>query len=134
MEPAKTKPKSKDVAYCRHCYDHLAGEIGVKVADALVDHGVLKRGEVEFAVTTKGKNWFGNIGIDVEKQRLKKRQFARQCLDWTERKHHLAGSMGASLLQYFIDAGWLKPKQNSRAMVVTDLGKKMFKSELGVQV
>ena len=110
MGSAKTKPKSKDVAYCRHCYDHLAGEIGVKVADALVDQGILKRGEVEFAVTTKGEKWFGNIGIDVKKERLKKRHFARQCLDWTERKHHLAGSMGASLLRHFIEAGWLKPK------------------------
>lgn len=134
MEPAKTKPKSKDVAYCRHCYDHLAGEIGVKVANALVNHGILERGEVEFAVTTKGEKWFENIGIDVEKERLKKRQFARQCLDWTERKHHLAGTIGASLFHYFIDVGWLEPKRNSRAMLVTDLGKKMFKNELGVQV
>lgn len=134
MEPAKTKPKSKEVAYCRHCYDHLAGEIGVKVADALIDHEILKRGEVEFTVTTKGKKWFENIGIDLEKERLKKRQFAHQCLDWTERRHHLAGAMGASLFQYFIDSGWLKPKLNSRAMAVTDLGKKMFEIELGVQV
>lgn len=134
MEPAKTKPKAKDVAYCRHCYDHLAGEIGVKVTDALVDHGILKRGEAEFVVTIKGKEWFENIGIDVEKERLKKRQFARQCLDWTERKHHLAGTMGASLFHYFIDSSWLKRKQNSRAMIVTGLGERMFMSELGIRV
>lgn len=134
MEPAKTKPISKEVAYCRHCYDHLAGEIGVRLADALVYQGILKRGEVEFSVTAKGEKWFESIGIDVEKERLKKRQFARQCLDWTERKHHLAGTMGASLFQYFIASGWLKSKQNSRAMIVTDLGKKMFESELGIEV
>lgn len=132
MEP--TKPNSKDRAYCRHCYDHLAGKIGVKVTDSLVDHGILKRGEIEFCMTTKGIKWFNNIGIDVEKERLKKRQFSRQCLDWTERKHHLAGAMGASLFKYFVDAGWLKPQQNSRAMVVTDLGKRMFKEVLGIQV
>lgn len=134
MEPAKTKPKSKDVVYCRHCHDHLAGEIGVKVADALVNNGILERGKMEFSVTLKGKKWFGNIGIDIEKQRKKKRQFAKQCVDWTVRRHHLAGALGASLFEYFKDAGWLKSKPNSRAMLVTELGKKKFESELGVMV
>lgn len=134
MEPAKTKPRSKDVAYCRHCHDHLAGEIGVKVTDALVNKGILERGEKEFSVTAKGEKWFDKIGIDVDTQRKKKRQFAKQCVDWTVRRHHLAGAMGASLFEYFQHAGWLESKPNSRAMLITDLGKEKFKSELGVDV
>lgn len=132
--PAKTKPKTKDIAYCRTCYDHLAGEVGVKITDALVARGILKRGENEFSIPSKGKKWFAEIGIDVEKEQKKKRQFARQCVDWTERKHHLAGAVGAQLFEYYLNAGWVKRKPNSRAVEITELGKKEFEDSLGVRV
>ena len=61
MKPVKTKPKSKDVAYCRHDYNHLVGEIGVRVADPLVDQGILQPGEVEFSVTKNGGEWFESL-------------------------------------------------------------------------
>src|SRR5215468_4709177 len=83
--------------FARICYDHLAGKLGVGVTRALCDHSYIHDGEVGYAVTDTGKAWFGNLGIDVEELRSSRRPLTRRCLDWSERRPHLAGGLGAAL-------------------------------------
>ncbi|MDE5113898.1 MAG: hypothetical protein O4803_06400, partial [Trichodesmium sp. St15_bin1_1] len=96
----KSQPTAAGITYARTCYDHLAGKAGVIITQALVEKGILQACEHQYLVTeTVGKQWFHSIGIQVEELQKQKRSFARTCLDWSERKHHLAGALGAALLQ-----------------------------------
>lgn len=108
----------------RMCYDHLAGELGIAIADALVRQGLLRKDEDAFAVTRKGTNWFGALGIDLEAVRGKRRKFAAPCLDWSERRDHLGGALGAALAERLVDLGWIARKRNSRAVQVTEAGRR----------
>jgi DNA-binding transcriptional ArsR family regulator len=116
----------------RMCYDHLAGRLGVEVADALTEKGVLcKRGGV-LSCTRAGKRWFQGLGIDVDGLREGRRPLVRVCLDWTERRQHLAGSLGAGLLTYFLRAKWLVRNTNDRALHMTSEGQMNFERRFGI--
>ncbi len=114
---------------CRTCYDHLAGRVGVELTESLVRQKLITRSANDFVVSKKGNRWFGQMGIDCEALRQQRRGFARACLDWTERRPHLAGSLGAALLQKMLDEHWLRRMANTRAVLVTPKGQKML-SEL----
>ena len=109
----------------RTCYDHLAGRIGIAVTDASVRRGLL-RVDTGFALTDAGVAWFGSAGIALE--RGGRRPLARGCLDWTERRPHLAGVAGAALCRHALEAGWCVRVGSSRAVRVTPSGER----ELGV--
>lgn len=117
-----TKSKSQDIAYARTCYDHLAGEIGVKITDALINQNIIKPVDNEYTVSNLGGKWFSELDINVNELKLKKRSFAHKCLDWTERRHHLAGSLGAALLEYMLSHDWVRKKKNTREVYMTSLG------------
>lgn len=108
----------------RMCYDHLAGELGIGITDALVQQGLLRKEEDAFAVTRKGAGWFADLGIDLDRTRGQRRKFASQCLDWSERRDHLGGALGAALAERFVDLGWIARKRNSRAVSVTEAGQR----------
>lgn len=108
----------------RMCYDHLAGELGIGITDGLVKQGLLRKGQDAFAVTGKGAAWFGELGIDLDKTRGQRRKFASQCLDWSERRDHLGGALGAALAECLVDLGWIVRKRNSRAVSVTEAGRR----------
>lgn len=108
----------------RMCYDHLAGELGIGIADALVRRGVLRKEEDSFAVTRKGAGWFAELGIDLDAIRGKRRRFAAQCLDWSERREHLGGALGAALAERLVDLGWITRRRNSRAVSLTEFGRR----------
>ena len=128
--PAKPKEApDPPIRYCRTCYDHLAGRVGVQLADSMVKHRLLKHEGHEFIPTSKGRNWFQQLGIDFDAIKQQRRAFARACLDWTERRPHLAGSLGAALLQKMLDEKWLRRMANTRAVMVTPKGEKAL-SEL----
>ena len=112
------------IAYCRHCYDHLAGKVGVLVTESLVKQKLIIHRGTQFEVTTAGVKWFGQMGIDCAQLQSLRRSFSRACLDWTERKHHLAGSLGAALLTRMKELHWLRPTAHSRVLVVTGKGQK----------
>jgi DNA-binding transcriptional ArsR family regulator len=114
---------AEKLRHARMCYDHLAGELGIGITDGLVKQGLLRKEEDAFAVTKKGAAWFGDLGIDLEQARGKRRKFASQCLDWSERRDHLGGALGAALAERLIDLGWIARKRNSRAVVVTEAGR-----------
>jgi DNA-binding transcriptional ArsR family regulator len=130
IKSINTKPKAKNIAYARTCYDHLAGELGVKITNALIKKDILKPIDNDYTVTAYGLKWFSKLDINIDELKLKKRSFAHKCLDWTERKHHLAGSLGAALLEYMICNDWIRKKKNSREVLVTSLGVKELNNRL----
>ncbi len=126
--PARSKEETistdPPIRYCRACYDHLAGRVGVQLTADLIKHHILTRNDTVLIPTPKGIRWFAALGIDCEALRQQRRSFARTCLDWTERRPHLAGSLGAALLQHMLDEHWLRRMANTRAVLVTPKGQK----------
>lgn len=114
-----------DFQYCRTCYDHLAGRVGVMLTEQLLRKKFLRlNGHKLFDLTTKGSQFFKEFKIDVEELRDQRRIFAKPCLDWSERKYHLAGALGAAVLEKMLQNDWLRNKKNSRDVVITGKGRK----------
>jgi DNA-binding transcriptional ArsR family regulator len=123
--------RAKAIARARTCYDHFAGRLGVAVCDALLGHGHLSD-SAGFAFTDKGLAWLSHLDIDVGALSKTKRPFARPCLDWTERRPHLAGAAGAALCTQAFSRGWVERIGGGRAIRVTALGRESFGTELGL--
>ncbi|HEY2022904.1 helix-turn-helix transcriptional regulator [Paraburkholderia sp.] len=136
--PVRRKPYGSDarkLRVARCCYDHLAGQVGVAITQQLMQRGFLAAGtDKRFEVTPSGTQFFGDLGIDVATLRPGKHGIARQCLDWTERQHHLAGPLGAKLMSTLCDNGWLLRSPSSRAVQVTPRGWAQFYQRLGVRM
>ena len=122
------------IKQCRTCYDHLAGKTGVAITDALLKQGMMTNIDSSFGLTPKGKRWFGELGIDVDELESLRRLFLRPCLDWSERRYHIAGSLAAALLDKMLQADWIRRTKNSRAVIVTGKGQKELYSVLKVVV
>lgn len=120
---------AEKLRHARMCYDHLAGELGIGITDGLVKQGLLRKEDDAFAVTRKGAGWFGELGIDLDKTRALRRKFAAPCLDWSERRDHLGGALGAALALRLVELGWIARKRNSRAVTVTEAGRKHLARE-----
>ncbi|MFE6411577.1 ArsR/SmtB family transcription factor [Streptomyces sp. NPDC057837] len=114
----------------RTCYDHLAGRLGIVVTDALTARGLLVR-ETGFALTDAGVSWFGTAGIGLG--RRGRRPLARACLDWTERRPHLAGVAGAALCRHALETGWCVRIGSGRAVKVTAAGERALSGLLGIE-
>ena len=106
----------------RSCYDHLAGRLGVALTDRLIARGMLRLEGASFAVTPRGKRFFSDLDVDLDAWRSARRSFSRACFDWTERRPHLAGSLGASLRALFLARGWVARNSNDRSLKVTSRG------------
>lgn len=113
----------------RTCYDHLAGRLGIAVTDALTARGLLRQ-DTGFALTDAGLGWFDSAGIHLE--RTGRRPLARACLDWTERRPHLAGVAGAALCRHALDVGWCVRIGSERAVKVTPSGEGALGELLGI--
>ncbi|KKD09417.1 ArsR/SmtB family transcription factor [Streptomyces sp. WM6386] len=113
----------------RTCYDHLAGRLGIAVTDAMTVRQLLRQ-DAGFALTEAGLRWFGAVGIPLD--RKGRRPLARACLDWTERRPHLAGVAGAALCRHALEAGWCVRIGSERAVKVTEAGEKALAELLGV--
>ncbi|MDX6190016.1 winged helix-turn-helix domain-containing protein [Flavobacterium sp. Fl-318] len=124
MLQKKNSEKHSPIKHCRTCYDHLAGKIGVAVAESLVEQSILLDSETKLEVTLKGIKWFSDFGINIEEIKKQRRLFLKPCLDWSERKNHIAGSLGASLLNKMIADDWLRRTKDSRAIQITGKGEK----------
>jgi DNA-binding transcriptional ArsR family regulator len=136
MAPGK-RWKLPQIIAARTCYDHLAGRYGVALFDALLAQGAIKepaemRGEVE--VGPRGTEIFGRLGLDLPALRRERRRFAFACPDWTERRPHLGGTLGAALWATFVERGWVVKQPGTRAIIITDVGKQQLRSQFGVQV
>lgn len=137
VEPFKEKllKKKQGIEYCRTCYDHLAGEVGVKIADAFQERGILSlvQGR-DLVLTEKGYQWFADLGIQKEALDNRKRLFARLCLDWTERRFHLAGHLPFIFLKKMIELGWMKKVAFTRELFITLEGKKHLNRILEIDI
>jgi len=115
------------MAYARTCYSHLAGRLAVDIADALQKRGLLVSREAkQFVVTRRGREWFAQLGVEITEQQMKHPRFARCCLDWTERRHHIAGYLGSAMLARFRELKWIAPVRDSRAVRITLEGETAF--------
>jgi DNA-binding transcriptional ArsR family regulator len=119
---------------CRTCYDHLAGRTGVAITDALLKQRFIAPGDHSFELTAKGKKWFLAMGIDTNELQQQRRSFLRPCLDWSERRYHMAGSLAAALLDKMLLEDWVRRTRNSRAVVVTAKGQKILQETWKVVV
>lgn len=123
------------IKYCRSCYDHLAGYVGVQLNNRLLEEKILRAEGTEYSVTPKGQKWLQqSLGLDVPALQQQRRVFARPCLDWSERRHHLAGTLGAALLQMLLQQDWMRRQKNTRILVVTAKGRKALYEQLGIVV
>ena len=122
----------KAIHRARTCYDHLAGALGVGLTQALMDHGFVEYHGDAYEVTQAGETWFHSFGIDCSELQQKRRAFVKSCLDWSERKPHLAGALGAAVLRRLLELKWLLRVRGSRAVRVTDLGRQQLQSEFGL--
>ena len=114
--------RQQALRHARSCYDHLAGQLGIGLADTLVERGTLDATDGAFAVTTTADPLFTTLDVDVDALRQGRRTLVRACTDWTERRPHVAGALGAALLHGMLDHGWLRRRPDGRALDVTTRG------------
>lgn len=124
----------KGIQYCRSCYDHLAGFVGVRFTEALEKNGIIKKSGTVYEVTRKGWNWLAEFGISENDLVKNRRPITRQCLDWSERRPHLAGQLGALILKKMLQKGWFRRVKFSRELVVTSKGNQELYDLLKVEV
>jgi hypothetical protein len=116
---------NQELCYARTCYDHLAGELGVRLTDTFLRKGMLRpKGEREFQLLPPGEALLQKWEIDLSQLRQSRRCLARRCMDWTERREHLAGAVGAALCQRFLDLRWVQRQPRSRALHVSAQGER----------
>jgi DNA-binding transcriptional ArsR family regulator len=115
----------------RTCYDHLAGEIGMAITDALIAADAVVLSDRAFSLTPTGSKLMQQLGVDLQTARSARRGFGVACLDWTERRRHLGGSLGATLCTRFFEAGWVRRIGKGRAVELTKPGAKALSDLLG---
>lgn len=113
----------------RTCYDHMAGTVAVGMHDYMTRHGWLSAtaaDETGYVLSDEGEAALGRLGVDSEQVRKSRRRFACACLDWSERRPHLGGALGAALMATLLKNGWIERDLDSRALAVTSKGKRNF--------
>lgn len=123
-------PATSGITYARTCYDHLAGRVGVEITNALIGKGILRTEGKRYEVSPGGADWFRSVGIELQEVRRQKRCFARSCLDWSERKYHLAGALGAALLEMMFKEAWIRRSNDSRQVWITPKGTAQLQNKL----
>jgi DNA-binding transcriptional ArsR family regulator len=119
----------------RSCYDHLAGRVGTELTAFLETARVIRPSGVrEYDVDREGAEWFAAFGIDLDTVRRSRRSFALQCNDWTERRSHLAGALGAALLSRLLALGWMAHRPNTRVLRITHRGEQNLRAQFGVAI
>jgi DNA-binding transcriptional ArsR family regulator len=128
-------PRDLALRAARTCYDHLAGHLGVALADALVANGQIELATDAGIVTNSGAALFNRLGIDLDAgSKRKGRLVCRPCLDWSERRPHLAGAVGAALCKHCFSEGWIKHAEGTRAVTITVKGQRSFREVFGIGV
>ncbi|HDZ8894591.1 TPA: winged helix-turn-helix transcriptional regulator [Aeromonas dhakensis] len=131
--PAKvrTGPRDPHLRQARICYDHLAGELGVRLFDALQQQGLLEIHGDDARLSQSGEIFFTGLGVDLSLLRQRKRPMCKACLDWSERRSHLAGTLGQWILDDALAQRWFVRRPDSRVIDVSDIGAKQFAKRYG---
>ncbi len=131
------RPLSRQAAELRDarmCYDHLAGLLGVRIADAMITRGFLVIEDDVARFTEAGTRYLWELGIDTRVAGKGRRHLCRACLDWTERRPHIGGAIGAALAERWLALGWIKRAKDTRAVTVTPDGERGFRETLGMSL
>jgi DNA-binding transcriptional ArsR family regulator len=131
--PPRHQPRSPEdeaLRFARSCYDHLAGKLGVALADALIAKGYISLSEDGGELTPAGAAALSRFGVNVHTGT--RRIYCRACLDWSERRHHIAGHIGAELLQRSLELGWLTRRRGTRSLTVTPAGRRGLGETFGI--
>lgn len=132
IAPARgARPGLETMRRARTCYDHLAGRLGVAIADALTREGHIELGDDGGLVTTSGVRFLTEFGLDLRP--TGKRAFCRPCLDWSERRPHLAGQVGAALAARCLELGWVRRIAGARALAIPPAGEAGFRQQFGLR-
>jgi DNA-binding transcriptional ArsR family regulator len=136
--PEAGRGPPEELRMARSCYDHLAGRAGVALAGSLVSDGSMVEAGRIYTVTPAGKTRLARLGIDVERlagEALGARRYlARACVDWSERRHHIAGALGQALLACVLERGWFERRRGSRALRLTNQGRRALWREFGIRL
>jgi DNA-binding transcriptional ArsR family regulator len=122
----RLSPREPALRKARVCYDHLAGEMGVRLFDSLQQQRYLRFDDGAPALTASGRRFCREIGVDVDALACDRRALCRVCLDWSVRRNHLAGALGAALLQHCLESGWAKRTRGSRVVSFSEGGEAAF--------
>ena len=128
--------RDPDLRFCRTCYDHLAGQVGIAVTDSLTKSGHLEpKGARDWTLTTSGSLFCERLGVDLAGARkASTRHFARQCLDWSERRPHISGALGSAIADTFFRKGWAERLRRGRTVRLTESGRRALGSHFGTTV
>src|SRR6516225_3577052 len=135
--PPRFQPRSKADDAMRHartCYDHFAGLLGVGIADRLIERAFVVLGDEAGEVTADGAAFLADLGVDLAAARTKRRVFCRPCLDWTERRPHIGGAVGAALARRCFELKWIEQVRDSRALAITHAGRRGLVEAFGLSV
>jgi DNA-binding transcriptional ArsR family regulator len=127
----RTGPREPALRRARVCYDHLAGEVGVGMLDSMEARGWLEKRDGVVDVTPNGRRALDELGIDMVRSGSR-RPLARLCLDWSVRRHHLAGALGAALLDRSLARGWARRSSSSRAIEFSRAGTLALRERFGI--
>ncbi len=126
--------RARSLRWARMCYDHLAGTVGVVVTEALIGRGLVYEEDGGYRLASRGAVEFGGFGIDVDRLEHRTRPLLRPCLDWTEQRYHLAGSLGAALTAALVGRHWITRREASRIVTVTPAGEAGLLEWLGTDL
>jgi DNA-binding transcriptional ArsR family regulator len=135
--PPRRRPVSRideQMRTARTCYDHIAGRLGVGMADVLVERGHIVLAEDGGEVTEPGATFFSSFGAELQIGKRLQRAFCRPCFDWSERRSHIAGVAGAALCRRCLELGWIERSRDSRALAITAKGRRGFAETFGIDV
>lgn len=132
--PVSTCRPASPEREARSCYDHLAGRLGVALFDALCAKGCLELTNGHVALTSAGDHLMREIGVPLDAVARQRRMFASLCLDWSERRHHLGGALGAALLTLCLERKWLHREPGSRAVRASAAGKRELEQLFGLRL
>jgi DNA-binding transcriptional ArsR family regulator len=135
--PQRFQPRSQlddKLRHARTCYDHIAGVLGVGLAERLTEREHIVLGDEAGEVTPAGAEFLGKLGVDLTNARSKRRLFCRPCLDWTERRPHIGGAVGAALASRCFDLKWIERVRDGRALTITPVGRRGLMEHFSLQV
>src|SRR5215475_2403108 len=131
LRPARIEDEMR---MARTCYDHIAGRLGVALADRLTGEGHIAFLPDGGEVTPAGLDFLSGFGVSLADIRPTRRVFCRPCLDWSERRSHIAGKVGARLCEHFLKLGWVRRRANTRALEITPPGRAGFMARFGIDL
>jgi hypothetical protein len=135
--PPRYQPRSKtddQMRRARTCYDHIAGVLGVDLADSMIAHDFVVLGDEAGEITPTGTEFLTRLGVDLAAARAKRRVFCRPCLDWTERRLHIGGAVAAALATRCLELKWIEQARDSRALAITPAGRRGLVEAFGLSL